>query len=293
VRRVSGELPHVEGAEHRFARVNGVRIHFAEIGPDAAGPPILLLHGWPQHWYMWRRVIGGLRGERRLLVADLRGFGWSEAPGHGYDAETFAADQVALLDELEVERAYVVGHDWGGWTAFLLGLLHPERIERMMVLNAPHPWPRVTPRLLAAAWRSWYSWVLASPGVGPWAMRQGWLARNILGHGNVASPFDSGELELYVKKLQEPGRADAASHLYRYYQRTFREIVGGRWRGRRLTVPARIVFGERDRYVSPRLLPGYEPYADDLEVELVPDSGHFIANERPALVVERVRAFFG
>ena len=79
---------------------------------------------------MWRRVIGALRDERRLLAPDLRGFGWSEAPGHGYDGETFAADQVALLDALGIERAFVVGHDWGGWTAILLGLLHPDRVER-------------------------------------------------------------------------------------------------------------------------------------------------------------------
>jgi pimeloyl-ACP methyl ester carboxylesterase len=294
VRRVSGEFPHVEGVEHRFVRVNGVRIHLAEAGAaSAAALPVLLLHGWPQHWYMWHEVIAGLRGDHRLIAPDLRGFGWSEAPGHGYDGESFAADQIALLDALEIERAFVIGHDWGGWTAFLLGLLHPERIERMVVLNAPHPWPRVTPRLLAEAWRSWYSWVLATPGVGPWAMRRGWLAHNILGHGNVATPFDAGEVELYVNSFREPARADAASQLYRYYQRTFREIVGGRWQSHRLTVPTRIVFGERDRYVSPKLLPGYEPYADDLQVELIPGSGHFIANENPDLVVERARQFLG
>jgi pimeloyl-ACP methyl ester carboxylesterase len=291
---MANEFPSVEGVEHRFVVANGARIHVAQVGPDdSAGPAVLLLHGWPQHWYMWRQLIGGLRGEHRLLAPDLRGFGWSETPGYGYDGETFAADQVALLDELGIERARVIGHDWGGWTAFLLGLLHPQRIERMIVLNAPHPWPPVTPRLLSEAWRSWYSWILATPAVGPWAMRQGWLARSILAQGNAATPFDPGEIELYARKLQEPARAEAASQLYRYYQRTFRDIVGGRWRSHRLTVPTRIVFGERDRYVSAKLLPGHEPYADDLQVELVPDSGHFIANEKPGLVAERARAFFG
>src|SRR6185295_10585153 len=98
---MSAEFPRVEGVEHRFVDLNGLRVHLAEAGPtDSAKPPILLLHGWPQHWYMWRRVIGALRDERRLLAPDLRGFGWSEAPEHGYDGETFAADQVALLDAL-------------------------------------------------------------------------------------------------------------------------------------------------------------------------------------------------
>ena len=82
------------------------------------------------------------------------------------------------------------------------------------------------------------------------------------------------------------------SHLYRYYQRAFREGVSGRWRDHRLTVPTRIVFGERDRYVSPKLLPGYEPYADDMEVELVPDSGplHRRREARPG--ARAAREFF-
>jgi pimeloyl-ACP methyl ester carboxylesterase len=286
-------LPQVEGVEHRFVDANGVRIHLAEAGPsDSAEPPIILLHGWPQHWYMWRRVIGALRGERRLLAPDLRGFGWSEAPGHGYAGETFAADQVALLDALGIERAFVAGHDWGGWTGILLGLLHPDRVERLVALNAPHPWPRVTPRLIAEGWRGWYTWMIAPPGLGPRLLRQGWITRNVLSRGNVGAPFTAKEIDAYVDSFREPSRADAVSQLYRYYQRAFREGVNGRWRDRRLTVPTRIVFGARDRYVSPKLLPGYEPYADAMEVELVPDSGHFIVEEKPDLVVERLREFF-
>jgi pimeloyl-ACP methyl ester carboxylesterase len=87
-----------------------------------AGSPVLLLYGWPQHWWCWHRVIDEFRGQYRLLVPDLRGFGWGEAPGSGYTAAPFAHDVVALLDALRVERAYVVGHDWGGFTGILLGL---------------------------------------------------------------------------------------------------------------------------------------------------------------------------
>jgi pimeloyl-ACP methyl ester carboxylesterase len=289
---MADDLPPLEGVEHRFVDANGLRIHIAEA--DTSGspePPVLLLHGWPQHWYMWRQVIGALRGERRLLAADLRGFGWSEAPGYGYDGETFAADQVALLDALGIERAFVVGHDWGGWTAILLGLVHPDRVERMVVLNAPHPWPQITPRLIADGWRSWYTWMIATPGLGPRLLQQGWIARNILSHGNVGAPFTAEDVDAYAESFRERSRALAASHLYRYYQRAFREGITGRWRDHRLAVPTRILFGEQDRYVSPKLLPGYQPHADDMEVELVPDSGHFIVEEKPHLVVKRIREF--
>jgi pimeloyl-ACP methyl ester carboxylesterase len=291
---VPSDLPQVDGVEHRFLDANGVRIHVAEAGPGGSTrPPILLLHGWPQHWYMWRRVIAALRDDYRLIAPDLRGSGWSEAPGHGYDGETFAADQVALLDALEIERAFVAGHDWGGWTAILLGLTHPERVERMLVLDAPHPWPRLTPRLLAEGWRSWYTWLIAAPGLGPWLVQRSWIAKSILSRGNFGGPFTDEEIDLYVDRFRERSRALAVSDLYRYYQRAFRDTATGRWRGHRLTVPTRIVFGAHDRYVSPRLLPGYEAHADDMEAELVPDSGHFVVDERPDLVIERARQLFG
>jgi len=291
---MADDLPPLEGVEHRFIDANGLRIHVAEAGDSgSAAPPVLLLHGWPQHWYMWRRVIGALGDERRLLAPDLRGFGWSEAPGYGYDAETFAADQVALLDALGIERAFVAGHDWGGWTAILLGLLHPDRVERMIVLDAPHPWPQITPRLIAEGWRSWYTWALAPPGLGPWVAQRGWIAKTLLSRGNFGAPFTDEEMEMYLDSFRDRSRALATTHLYRYYQRAFREGVTGRWRSHRLTVPTRILFGARDRYVSPKLLPGYEPHADDMEVELVPDSGHFIVEEKPDLVVDRLRSFFG
>ena len=87
----------------------------------------------------------------------------------------------------------------------------------------------------------------------------------------------------------QPARADAIVELYRYYQRVVREGVSGRWRHERLTVPTLLLFGARDRYVSTKLLPGYEPFAEDMQLELVPDSGHFIIDEKPGLVIERTR----
>jgi pimeloyl-ACP methyl ester carboxylesterase len=282
------EMPVVEGVQHRFVEANGIRIHVAESGPPDASA-VLLLHGWPQHWYMWRRAMASLRGKYRLLAPDLRGFGWTEAPGHGYDGETFAVDQVALLDALGIERAHVVGHDWGGWVAFLLGILHANRVDRMVVCNAPHPWPRLSPRIAIEAWRSWYTWVIATPGLGRRLLERRWIARHFLGSGNAGTPFSDEEVDVYAESFQEPARAQAIVELYRYYQRALREGVGGRWRQHRLTVPALLLFGERDRYISPRLLPGYEAYADDMIVELVPDSGHFIVEEKPELVIERTR----
>jgi pimeloyl-ACP methyl ester carboxylesterase len=135
--------------------------------------------------------------------------------------------------------------------------------------------------------------VLATPGLGAWSLRDGWITRNVLSRGNVGTPFNEEELAMYVDSFRPPERARAVSHLYRYYHRAFGEVLTGRWREQRLTVPTLLLFGERDRYISPRLLEGGEAHADDLRIELVPDSGHFIVDEMPELVIRRAREFLG
>jgi pimeloyl-ACP methyl ester carboxylesterase len=282
------DLPEVEGVEHRYVDADGLRVHVAEAGD---GPPVLLLHGWPQHWYLWRGVIERLAPQFRLIAPDLRGFGWTEAPGYGYDGETFARDQVALLDALEIEKASVIGHDWGGWTAMLLGIEHSDRIERMVVCNSPHPWPRLEPRLALETWRSWYALALAIPGLGPALLRQTDFAAGILRRAKVGTPFTEAELTMYADSFRDPRRAQAVSSLYRYYQRAFAEGIRGRWRSRRLPVPTLMLFGERDLYITTRALPGFESNADEMELELIPDSGHFLVDEKPDLVARRALAF--
>jgi pimeloyl-ACP methyl ester carboxylesterase len=287
------EIPEVEGVEHRFVDALGLRVHVAEAG-RADGPPVLLLHGWPQHWYMWRHVMAALGAEFRLLAPDLRGFGWTDAPGHGYDGETMARDQVALLDALEIDRAKVLGHDWGGWVAFLIGLLHPDRAERLMVCNSPHPWPRQSPRLLAEAWRSWYALCLAAPGIGPALLERTDFTNRALSPDALGNPFTESEVDLYADRLREPARARAVSSLYRYYLRAFGEGLRGRWGAHRLDLPTLLLFGQRDFAIPWRLVADgeHERNAGQMRVELVPDSGHFIVDERPELVVERARELF-
>ena len=285
-------LPQVEGVEHRMVDAGGLRVHVAEAG---AGEPILMLHGWPQHWYLWRGVIPRLAGRFRVICPDLRGFGWTDTPGHGYDPDHFTSDAVALLDALEIERAPVLGHDWGGYTAFLLGTRHPDRVRRLIAVNAPHPWPPVDLRTLDAIWRTWYAAIMAMPGLGPWLMRRGpGFVRRILTADSVHREAMTEEaVATFAERLAQPARAEAASQLYRAYMRTLRGALGRAAPEPRLTVPARLLFGARDFAISKSLLRGHEEHADDLEIELVADSGHFLVDEKPELVADRALAFFG
>src|SRR5215211_3302780 len=151
-------MPSVPGVSHRFVGARGLRFHMAEAGE---GPPLVLLHGWPQHWFEWREVIGPLAERYRVLCPDLRGFGWSDAPPHGYEKEALADDVVALLDALGVERFRLIGHDWGGWIGFLIALRAPERVERLMPLNVAHPFGGPNRGRTRTMWRFWYQAVIA------------------------------------------------------------------------------------------------------------------------------------
>jgi pimeloyl-ACP methyl ester carboxylesterase len=287
--RMTVEPPRIEGVEHRFVDAGGLRAHVAEAGD---GDPVLLLHGWPQHHYMWHQVIPRLAPHYRLIAPDLRGFGWTEAPGHGYDGETFARDQIALLDALGIERVRLVGHDWGGWTSILLGLNFPQRIERMVALDTPHPWQRPRLSLLPELWRTWYAVANAIPGLGPWLHRRTDYVAGILRRGCAGSPFSEDELAAYADSFREPDRARAASALYRYYHRAFGQVWRGKWRDRRLAVPTLLMFGGRDLYVTPKLAQDYESHADDMRLEIVLDANHFLVDEQPELVSKRALQFF-
>jgi pimeloyl-ACP methyl ester carboxylesterase len=287
-------LPVLPGVEHRWIDVRSdvrrIRLHLAEAG---SGPPVLLVHGWPQHWWCWRKVIGQLRDHYRLLVPDLRGFGWSEAPGSGYTAATFARDVVGLLDALGLDRAHVLGHDWGGFTGFLLGMHHPSRVDRLLLCNTPGPWARLNPQVAVGLRRAWYAAlvatpilgerVVASPGFIPWFLRL----------GGQAALFPDADAALYAGQFRDPARAAAASCLYRYYLQMAQAILlRHRFAGQRLHAPSRLLFGADDFYIPLAVLGEVEAHGDDLTLDVVTSCSHWMPEERPDLIVDRARTLF-
>jgi pimeloyl-ACP methyl ester carboxylesterase len=266
---VNDGFPPVAGVEHRFVEVRGLRMHVAEAG---AGEPLLLVHGWPQHWYQWRGVIGRLKGERRLIAPDLRGFGWSDAPPGPIEPDVFADDLIALLDTLGIERTDLAGHDWGGFTSLLLAARHPERFKKVLVFSTPHPWVEITPRLALETWRAWYALVLAT-GVAPARIAE-WFLRH---EGVDAAP--------YVDRLRAPERADATTRLYRSYLRTLGRTVMRRAQEPRPDGEVLLTIGANDQAVTPRLGEGFPRF------EILPGAGHFVCDTHAPEVAERIRSF--
>jgi pimeloyl-ACP methyl ester carboxylesterase len=286
---VARPFPHVAGVEHRFVEAGGLRTHIAEAGQ---GDPVVMLHGWPQHWYEWRKVIGPLAEHYRVICPDLRGLGWTDAPADGYEKDQLASDVLALLNELGLERVRLVGHDWGGWAGYLLCLRAPERVERYVALNILPPFIRPNLRSVVNLWRLWYQWVIAAPVIGERVVRM--LATNpvLRWIGGRQSTWTDEEREAFLGQLREPERARASVRYYRTFQ--LKELPGLalRYRDAHLRVPTRILFGTGDRVQQASALEGIERRGDDLAYELFPGVGHFIADERPDLVLDRALRFF-
>jgi pimeloyl-ACP methyl ester carboxylesterase len=250
-----------------------------------------MLHGWPQHWWMWRRLIGPLAESHRVIAPDLRGFGWTDAPPGGYDPEIFALDIVALLDALEIDEPVdLIGHDWGAWTGFLLCLRHPERVRRFLALNEYHPFLRPTARGAIGLWRFWYQWVLAAPAIGPPANRFGPVLRWV---GSRQADWSEEETATYTDQFRERERALAGHLLYRHcVTRLSPAVIRGVYREMKMLTATLLLFGTEDQPQDHRLLPGFEQNAPNMRLELVPGAGHFIVDQRPELVLERARELF-
>ncbi|WP_326595436.1 alpha/beta fold hydrolase [Streptomyces sp. NBC_01803] len=278
-------MPHVDGVSHGHAVVGGVRLHYVEAG---TGDPLVLLHGWPQHWFVWRALIGPLAREFRVICPDLRGFGWSEGTPDGYDLKSLGQDIVGLLDALDIPRARLVGHDVGGAAGFRACLDHPDRFERFVALATVPPWlTALAPPALFL--RPWHFYALGLPGGDRLAARPGLVAGRLRAwryHGS----FTAEETDTYVRAATTPLSAHAAARFYR--GAVLRELPTFlRAHGRRhLTVPTLQLNGAHDP-LGRRLPDLHHGHADDMTVETVPGAGHFIPEERPDWTLDRVGAF--
>ena len=253
--------------EHRFVEAGGLRFHVAEAGE---GPPLVLLHGWPQHWWMWRKVLPELARTHRCIVPDLRGLGWTDAPAGGYDKPQLAADVLALLDVLEVDRFRLMGHDWGALASMIICGIAPERVEAAVILSVPPVWEtHKDPRgLVGLAHMPFLSAPFAERAVPTIAAQVFRLSR-----------FSAEEAAPYLERLQPAERRRATVAIYRTF--TTRELPGvllGSSRRPRPPMPFRVLGGVADPVCR---------YAKG--VELVSRAGHFLPEDRPDAVLAAAR----
>ncbi|MBB5918650.1 pimeloyl-ACP methyl ester carboxylesterase [Nocardia transvalensis] len=283
----SSEPPALPGVRRSFVTARGVRFHVTEAGP-ADGRPVVALHGWPQHHYTYRHLLADPPEGLRIIAPDLPGYGWSGPPPHRWAKEDVARDLLALLDELGVERALLAGHDWGGYIGFLMVLAEPGRFDGYLPMNIAHPWQ--TPRTMAPhLWRFLlYQPLVAGPGVA--LQRHTRFLERVFRMGVTdRTEFSPEVVRAYTDRFRDPAVARAATDTYRTF--LLRELPARRRpETRRATVPIRALFGTDDGAIHHSLAASETANADDYTVEYVPACGHFLPEERPALVRTRLES---
>ena len=276
------------GTVDGYAALGAVRLHYVEAGK---GPLVVLLHGFPEFWYSWRHQIPALASAGFQVVApDMRGYNLSDKPrGVGaYALDALVEDVAQLIRDRGAARAVVVGHDWGGGVAWAFAMRHPEMLERLAVLNCPHPARFFDGlRTLRQLRKSWYMLAFQLPGVPEMWLRSGdyaFLRRALRAEPLRRDAFDATDVERYVAALSQPG---AVAGGINYYRALFRQRPGqARAAFRPIEAPVLVVWGERDPYLGAELAEPDPALVPDVRVERLPEASHWVQNDQP----ERVNA---
>lgn len=277
---------------HGRHRVGGVTLHAVEAGP-ADGPAVVLLHGFPEFWYGWRRQIGALAAAGfRVVVPDGRGYNASDKPEgtEAYRLPRLAGDVVGLADALGIDRFRLAGHDWGGVVAWATAALHPGRVERLAVLNAPHPdsWGRYALTHPTQALRSFYVGVFQLPRL-PEALlsagRYRALRRSLL-ESSRPGTFTEAELDRYAAAWSEPGALTAMLNWYRALRHREARALP------RVEAETLVLWGTEDRFLETALAAEAAKLCRSARVRYLPAT-HWVQHEEAEAVNAALVEFFG
>ena len=292
---------------HHDALINGVRLHYVTAGPED-GDLVVLLHGFPEFWYSWRNQIPALVEEGyRVAALDMRGYNESEKPQdvESYEIEDLVGDVVGFIDHLGEESAHVVSHDWGGAVAWALGIAQPEAIDKLVVMNAPHPAAFARNLDLDQLKRSWYVLFFQIPMLPEWLLTadDGQLVGDLF-RDQAADPdaFSEDDIERYKAAFTKPGAATGAINYYRSYVRAIAEpmarsaipVVGQFFDppgSEEIPVETLLLWGEQDDALGVDLSMGLDEWVPDIQVERYPEASHWVQCDAPEQVNEDLTDF--
>jgi pimeloyl-ACP methyl ester carboxylesterase len=266
----------------RDVSVNGVSLHCLVEGE---GPLVVLLHGFPETSHAWHKQVPALAKHYRVVAPDLRGYGGSDKPKGiaAYRTSVLADDIVALIRAFGAERAHIVGHDWGGGVAWTVAIEHPEAVDRLVALNCPHPavMVRALRSNLGQIRKSWYMFVFQIPWLPEWTFLRdnAQTLKNVLRRSaKRPDTFSDADLDEYARAFSAPGAATAAINYYRAAARS--KVPSGK-----IKAPTLIIWGEDDIALGIELTRGMEGLFDHQpRVEYLPDTSHWVMEERPEIV---------
>ena len=287
----------------RIPLATGVTLEVAVGGPEGA-EPIILLHGFPELHRTWRAVAPELARDFRVIAPDQRGFAGSDKPDgvEAYKADRIVEDVIALADALGLKRFTLVGHDWGGAVSWFAALRHPDRIARLVVVNAPHPLVFQKSLIEDGAQRAASQYINAFRG--EW-MEQGIAAMGLpaffeKGFGNHVdlASVPAEERQAYLDQWARPGALTAMLNWYRASEIVVpaagEKAEAPAWTKApfpHVTVPTLVIWGLGDKALLPIQLGGLDGLVDDLRIAATPEAGHFIPWEYPEFVIAAIRDF--
>ncbi|MDD2769659.1 MAG: alpha/beta hydrolase [Methylococcus sp.] len=278
----AADLP--KGADSQFAQVNGIRMHYVRMGE---GPLLILLHGWPQTWYEWHKVMPILASQFTVVAPDLRGLGLSEKTRSGYDKRTIAGDVAALIQHLGEKSALVVGHDMGGKVAYILGLAFPERVTKLVLVDCMPPGTEKMDPAKGGMWHYGFHMAAEFPEMLTKGREREYISAQMTAwlHRKDAIPADA--VDEYAKHYASPGGMTAGFNYYRALLEDAKFVATQA--DRRFTMPILTVAGKYG--VSDKLYQAMAQRADDLKGEIAENSGHFVPEEEPVWLAEQILNF--
>jgi epoxide hydrolase 4 len=290
----SGQSTAASTPQDGYAEVNGVRLHYVEQGK---GPLILFLHGFPEFWYAWKVLLPEFAKDHHAVAVDMRGYNLSSMPEavDAYQVPILVEDIRALAEKLGAKKFVLVGHDWGGVVAWAFAAAHPEMLEKLVIVNAPHP--VVFARELAnnpdQQKASAYFNLFTSP------VAEATLSQNdfaLLQQSVLATWANEEDRRKYL----EAWKKELTGGLNYYRAANLSSPVGGEKvdasramipKNPVITVPTLVIWGLKDTALLQGNLDGLDQYVKTLKIERVPEGSHWVVHEQPATVIRAMRLF--
>lgn len=272
---------------HKYITVNGVQLHYVQAGKGEK--LVVLLHGWPEFWYTWRHQIPALADKFTVVAPDLRGFNDSDKPRGvaNYHANVVAKDIVELIAALGFEKAHVVGHDWGGAIAYNIAIQHPEAVDKLVIMNAPHPAIFMkalvsNPRQLM---RSYYMFLFQLP----------WLPEKLIGRDLTTffykafrgwcynkDAFTPEDIQEFVNAYSKPGALESSINYYRAGIRLGPREASKGTLNKKIQSKTLVIWGEGDKALGKELTYNMDKYFDNgYDVVYIPNCSHWVQNDCP------------
>lgn len=292
-------------AKHEYATVNGVKLHYVTEGN---GPVILFLHGFPEFWYAWKNQLTEFGKTHQAMALDMRGYNLSDKPRkvEEYAVPRLVADIQAFLQKVtKGKKAVLVAHDWGGAIAWVFAALHPEMLEKLVIINAPHPtvFARELQSNAAQQRASGYMNFFRSEGAEAAlsANNYAMLSAAVFGGSTKPDAFTEEDRKAYREAWAQPGALTGGLNYYRAAQvgppadnGKEKSEAGGTLAALTLPsikVPTLVIWGEKDTALLTGNLTGLDKVVEKLTIKRIPEGSHWVVHEEPEQINNLIREF--